>query len=221
LTGRSKKGSVQVRAKPSRSAGTTMTIIPWHKNVQRKSTLTYSVKAMAGPWTKVLDKAMAEFNRQMSQHGIKLALSKVEKGRGPHIVLETQPGNGLHGSAPSQTMRLNGVEYLDLVTIRLPATPRIDPRDSRSREVGPGVRLYILVHELIHAVGLSNDEHSSDDVFGAKALLIAKGTYLKSRKQAAEDLVQPFDGSAPMPPIRLGARTVGNLKKAWTGGEAS
>jgi hypothetical protein len=197
-----------------------MTIIAWHKNVQRKNTLTYQVKAMGGQWPAVLDKAIAEFNRQMSQHGLNLTLSKVEKGRGPHIVIETEPGHGIHGSAPSQTMRLNGVEYLDLVTVRVPATPRIDPSDPKSREVGPGVRLYILVHELIHAVGLSNHEHSSDDVFGAKALLIPKGQYLQSRKQAAEDLVQPFDGSAPLPPIRLGAKTVGNLKKAWTGGEA-
>ena len=195
-----------------------MTIISWHKNVQRKNTLTYSVKAMGGHWTAVLDKAIAEFNRQMSQHGLKLALSKVEKGMGPHIVLETQPGNGIHGSAPSQTMKLNGVEYLDLVTVRVPATPRIEPNNPRSREVGPGVRLYILVHELIHAVGLSNDEHSGDDVFAAKALVIPKGTYLKS-KQTAEDLVQPFDGSAPMPPIRIGAKTVTNLKKAWSGAE--
>jgi hypothetical protein len=195
-----------------------MTIISWHKNVQRKNTLTYSVKAMGGHWTAVLDKAIAEFNRQMSHHGLKLTLSKVEKGMGPHIVLETQPGNGIHGSAPSQTMKLNGVEYLDLVTVRVPATPRIEPNNPRSREVGPGVRLYILVHELIHAVGLSNDEHSGDDVFAAKALVIPKGTYLKS-KQTAEDLVQPFDGSAPMPPIRIGAKTVTNLKKAWSGAE--
>ena len=130
-----------------------MTITPWHKNVQRKNTLTYSVKAMGGQWTAVLDKAIAEFNRQMSQHGLKLTLSKVEKGMGPHIVLETQPGNGLHGSAPSQTKVINGVHYLDSVTVRVPATPRIDPNDPKSREVGPSVRLCLLVHELIHAVG--------------------------------------------------------------------
>jgi len=82
------------------------------------------------------------------------------------------------------------------------------------------VRLFILVHELIHAVGLSNDEHSPDDVFAGRSVLIAKGQYLRSRKQAAEDLVQPPDGSAPMPPIRLGPKTIANLKKAWTGGEA-
>jgi hypothetical protein len=194
-----------------------MTITSWHKNDQRKRTLTYSVKAMGGQWTAVLDKAIAEFNRQMSHHGLKLALSKVEKGMGPHIVLETQPGHGLHGSAPSQTKKINGVHYLDLVTVRVPATPRIDPNNPRSREVGPGARLFILVHELIHAIGLSNDEHSADDVFAAKSILIQKGAYLKSRTQAAEDLVQPPDGSAPMPPIRIGAKTLTDLKKAWSG----
>jgi hypothetical protein len=196
-----------------------MTIIPWHKNVQRKNTLTYSVKAMGGQWAAVLDKAFAEFNRQMSHHGLKLALSKVEKGMGPHIVLETQPGSGLHGSAPSQTKRINGVEYLDSVTIRVPATPRVDPKDPKSREVGPSVRLCLLVHELIHAVGLSNHEHSPDDVFAAESYVITKGQYLKSGTQAAEDLVQPPDGSPPMPPIRIGAKTLADLKRAWTGGE--
>ena len=196
-----------------------MTIIAWHKNVQRKGTLTYSVKALGGQWTAVLDKAIAEFNRQMSHHGLKLTLAKVEKGMGPHIVLETQPGNGLHASAPSQTKVINGVRYLDLVTIRLPATPRINPDNPRSPEVGPGVRLCLLVHELIHAVGPDNDEHSPDDVFAGKSVVIPKGQYLKSGKQAAEDLVQPPDGSAPLPPIRIGAKTVGNLKRAWTGGE--
>jgi hypothetical protein len=196
-----------------------MTIIAWHKNVQRKNTLTYSVKAMGGQWAPVVDKAIAEFNRQMSQHGLKLTLSKVEKGMGPHIVLETEPGNGLHGSAPSQTKRINGVLYLDVVTVRVPATPRVNPDDPKSREVGPSVRLCLLVHELIHAVGPSNEDHSPDDVFAAKSIVIPKGQYLKSGKQAAEDLVQPPDGSAPMPPVRIGGRTLANLKRAWTGGE--
>jgi hypothetical protein len=77
------------------------------------------------------------------------------------------------------------------------------------------------VHELIHAVGLDNDEHSPDDVFAAISVVIPKGQYLKSGKQAAEDLVQPPDGSAQLPPIRIGPRTLTNLKKAWTGGETT
>jgi hypothetical protein len=195
-----------------------MTIVPWHKNVQKKNTLTYSVSASfkGGHWMTVLDKAITEFNQQMAQIGLKLSITKVEKGMGAHIVLDTEPGNGLHGRAPSQTKRINGVVYLDEVKILLPATPRIDPDDPKSREVGPGVRLCLLVHELIHAVGLSNDEHSKDDVFVAKSYVVRKGSYLKSGTQVAEDLAQPPDGSDPMPPIRIGATTITNLKKAWS-----
>jgi hypothetical protein len=115
----------------------------------------------------------------MPQPGLKLSLGRAEEGMGPHVVLETEPGNGLHGSAPSQTKRINGVGYLDLVTVRVPATTCVEPDNPRSREAGPGVRFFILVHELIHAVGLSNDEHSADDVFAAKSVLIPNGSYLK------------------------------------------
>ena len=48
-------------------------------------------------------------------------------------------------------------------------------------------------------------------------LVIRKGSYLESRAQAGDDLVQPPDGSSPMPPIGIGAKTVANLRKAWLG----
>ena len=193
-----------------------MTITPWYKTVQNKNSLT----VFAGPsfkgghWMTVLDKAIDEFNQQIS-NVLKLSISKAEKDVNAHILLETERGNGIHGSAELSPMKMGGVVYLDKITIRVPATPRIDPKDNNSREVGPGVRLYILVHEFIHSVGLSNDEHSSDDVFAGKALLMPKGTWLKSRTQTSEDLIQPFDGSNPMPPIRIGATTLANLQKAW------
>jgi hypothetical protein len=57
-------------------------------------------------------------------------------------------------------------------------------------------------------------------VFAEVSVVIPKGQYMQSRKQAAEDLVQPPDGSPTLPPIRIGGKTLTNLKKAWTGGEA-
>jgi hypothetical protein len=74
--------------------------------------------------------------------------------------------------------------------------------------------MHILMHELIHAVGPGNDEHSADDVFAARSVLVPRGSYLKGRSRAAEDLVHPPDGSAAMPPVRIGAKTVANPKKA-------
>src|SRR3954452_15959581 len=59
-----------------------MTIIPWRRNVQSKGTLTHAANAgvKGGHWATVLDRAIAEFNRPMSQHELKLALGKVEEG---------------------------------------------------------------------------------------------------------------------------------------------
>jgi hypothetical protein len=193
-----------------------MTIMRWYKPVQNRGSLTVSAGSSfkGGHWMPVLDKAMADFNQQISKI-LKLSISKAEKEVNAHIFLETETGNGIHGTTALTPMKIGGVDYIDKAGIRVPATPRVDPKDPKSREVTAGVRLYILVHELIHAVGLSNDEHATDDVFTKEALPVPKGTYLKSGKQAADDVVQPYDGSAPMPPIRLGATTISNLQKAW------
>jgi hypothetical protein len=191
-----------------------MTIIPWSKAVQRKGTLTVAAAEdiKGGHWTTALDKAIATFNQLMSDKSIAVTISKAENEINAHIRFMTEKGNGIHGNGNLSTMKLGGREYLDSVTIKVPATPRIDPNDAKSREVGVAVRIYILVHEMIHAVGLTNDEHSHDDVF-------SKAGLLKAGKTAGDDLVQPLDGSEPMPPIRLGATTIANLKKAWPGPE--
>jgi hypothetical protein len=191
-----------------------MTIIPWPKNVQRKGALTIAAgeSFKGGHWTTALDKAIATFNQLMSDKGIAVTISKAEKEINAHIRLATEKGNGIHGNADLTTTKMGSKEYLDRIIIKVPATPRIAPNDAKSREVGVGVRIYILVHEMIHAIGLTNDEHSKDDVF-------SKAAVLKPGKTAGDDQVQPMDGSEPMPAIRLGANTIANLKMAWPGPE--
>jgi hypothetical protein len=191
-----------------------MTIIPWPKNVRSKGALTVAAAEdfKGGHWSTAFDKAISTFNQLMSDKGIGVTISKAEKEINAHIRFVTEKGNGIHGNTDLATMKLGSTEYLDRITVKVPATPRIDPNDSKSREVGVGVRIYILVHEMIHAIGLTNDEHSQDDVF-------TKAGALKAGKSAGDDQVQPFDGSEPMPPVRLGATTIANLKKAWPGTE--
>jgi hypothetical protein len=148
------------------SQGDIMTIIPWPKNVQRKGALTIAAAEdfKGGHWTTALDKAIATFNQLMSDKGIAVTISKAEKEINAHIRFVTEKGNGIHGNGALSTMKMGGREYLDSITIKVPATPRIG-------------------------------------------------------KTAGDDLVQPLDGSEPMPPIRLGATTIANLKKAWPGPE--
>jgi hypothetical protein len=72
----------------------------------------------------------------------------------------------------------------------------------------------MLVHELIHALGLTNAAHSKDDVFTKEPFIIQKGNYFNGT-QLSDDVVQTFEPTIIVPPIRLRATTVGNLKKAW------
>src|ERR1700730_1038763 len=125
--------------RPSR--GPIMTIIPWSKAVQRKGALTVAAADdfKGGHWTTALDKAIATFNQLMSDKGIAVTISKAEKEINAHIRFVTEKGNGIHGNTDLGTMKLGGKEYLDRITVRVPATPRIDPNDAKSREVGVGV----------------------------------------------------------------------------------
>jgi hypothetical protein len=187
-----------------------MTIIPWYKTVRGKGTLLVFPKSTftSGRWSNALDEAMKILNQKLSEHELTLEFKKADKEIDAHIVLEAEQGNGIHGNADLSTMKMRGALYLDKITVRVPATPRIDPKNDKAREVGHAVRVYILVHELIHAVGLTNDEHSKDDVFTKGAVLMVGAT-------AAEDKIQPYDGGATMPPIRIGATTLNNLMTAW------
>ena len=96
----------------------------------------------------------------------------------------------------------------------MPATPLVSQRDPHAREVGPGVRLYMLAHELIHTLGLTNAAHSKDDVFTKNPTLVQKGVVLNGTG-LADDAVQSYDLSVVIPPVRLRATTLSNLKKAW------
>ena len=188
-------------------------IIPWNATVRQSGV----IRVFVGPgmrgsgWAALVDKAIAILNQELSGNGIKVAIQKVANASNAEATLDTTPGSELHAQS---FLDLGATPFLQKVTIKVPATPRISQRDPKAREAGSGVRLYMLVHELIHTLGLTNAAHSKDDVFTKKPDLLAKGMVLGG-KMVAEDAVRSYDLSAVMPPIVLGASTLANLRKAW------
>src|SRR5262245_56880108 len=68
-------------------------------------------------------------------------------------------GNGVHGNTQVVKISFNATDYrIAKAFVFVPATPKL--HGSTGREVGRGPRLVIAVHELIHAAGLSNADHS-------------------------------------------------------------
>jgi hypothetical protein len=160
---------------------------------------------MAHGWNKALDRALDEMNRALKDR-VELTFSVAEKPINAHIVIDTMQSDELHGKARTQYAKDGGKTWIDSVTVLIPAAPRIYPNDPKSRAAGDGVRLYLLVHELIHSIGPT--VHTPGDVFSAKVSLIPG-------KTAADDTVQ-FDAQhKSMPPIFFDGATIKKIQEAW------
>lgn len=119
------------------------------------------------------------------------------------VLLSSKAGKGLHGE---DELGVKGASMMDSAHIFLPTKPTINAtKDGTS--IGDPVKRHILVHELIHAVGLTNSEHADDGGVFVKSLIIAVGT--RHGKQ------QSADGSDSVPEIKLATSTVRALRQAW------
>jgi hypothetical protein len=178
-------------------------IIPWPDRIRRtgepegfpRSSFTGSV------WATDLDKAITAIN-QLLKNKVGLAFKKADEEAGSEIVAETVSGSSLHGKSELATMGLGDRERLGSVRLRVPATPQISGVDA-----GHPVRLHIMVHELVHCIGLTNCAHSKDDVF------IARPVISVGRTVGGKAL--PLDGSGSIPAPKFGANTIMKIKKAW------
>jgi hypothetical protein len=187
-----------------------MATLRWPRNVLRKKALlvTLSKTAASQGWNVIFDKALAEINQVMKDNNIELTYGKPDNPINAYIVIDTKPGHGLHGNALIASAKDGQRVWIDSVKIELPATPRVNPKDPKSRLAGSGVRLFLLVHELIHCVGLTNDDHTPGDVFSDEVQLI-------SGKSAADDKVQYDAQHNAMPPIHFDGATLTKIKSAW------
>ncbi len=173
-----------------------------------KLLLRHSKGFPAGGWLAPLKGALDFLNAYMSKHKIALTYEMAgEEGRS-HVLLDTMPGNGMHGQAELGIGGSGGKEFLTSITIKVPATPRVSPLDSKSRIVGDGIKTCILVHELIHSLGLPNEQHTNADIF-SKVFQLLPGT------TGAGDKIQ-WDASSPsMPPPVINDATLQKIKLVW------
>lgn len=193
-------------------AETEQQVIPWNDAVRSSGRVKVFVAPgmSRGGWAGMADKGIRALNDQLRAKGIKVVIEKVDREEDANAVLDTTPSIELHGQSLLDT---HGTRFIQKVAIKVPATPKISKTEPDAREVGPDVRLYIVVHELIHTLGLTNAAHSRDDVFTRGPTLLPDGMVLQGRR-ITEDKVRSFNLTV-IPPIVLGASTITNLKRAW------
>jgi hypothetical protein len=199
----------------------------WIPSVRSGGQLTiYMASSIAGTaWENVFRQGVNDFNVLARGHNLGVsfvwsedaptdsgggAAVKVESADGPITFTyagtefsRTLSGSQMHG-ATFQIRRDAGIEK---AFIYVPTQPLINtPRGQRP--VGDGVKKVIAVHELVHAGGLENSDHTQDDVF--------QGTPQVDYGQSpARDRV-PIGRGRFMPPIVMGATTIQRIRQNWT-----
>lgn len=185
---------------------------PWPSKIVAAKQLSVAMAGTlpANGWLPALKSAIQFLNKEMASRKIALSFAMIDNAAKANIVMEGVTGNGIHGQAELAIKGpRGGKEYLTNVTIKVPATPRVKQLDPNSRIVGDGVKTCILIHEMIHGLGLPNSEHTNADVFSKAFQLIEGGS-------PGLDKIQ-WDASSPsMPPPVINGVTMKKIKSVWT-----
>lgn len=194
-------------------------ITSWRDDVRRRGQLRIVELAGAGnePWSGVVARAVTAFNELSAAHDLGVTYRRVDATGDAEVTVDTYANRSLIGSAritregpagrPDSELRVTHVE------IRVPDDPRVST-PSAYRRVGPGVLLAMMVHEMIHACGLSNSEHSpSGDMFQASPDVLIGDTPAGDRMSTG--LRDGSDRPIGMPPLRLTDGTAAKIRQAW------
>ena len=200
--------------------------IPWNATVTASKTLhVYPAPSITkGTWKHVFAKAIVEFNALAKKNGVgvKLDISTTAPSMpgGAEVSVESAAGplSGSYGGSSWGPIAFSGTSIegytvqprvsgkLDNVFVFLPATPTIKPFKGAPRPVGEAVNMLILLHELVHACGLQNTDHATDDMFQGYPDVDVGAT-------PSSDTIRIPGGK--MPPFVLGGATVKKLKSLW------
>jgi hypothetical protein len=207
---------------------------PWEDPIKK----TKQLKVFAGPgatngsWQTVFQDALKEFNKLSSAQGLGVTLVQTTTAPDPNgpggadvqfqaasgqvaftafgtAFSATIDGNALLGETKVIKTVVNQVERVAKAFIFVPSTPRSG--GGKSRIVGDPVKLFIAVHELIHACGLTNSDHtklSDPDVFvGIPSL--------QSAVKPEDDRVD-VGSQRILPPLMLSKATASVITGNWT-----
>ena len=202
----------------------------WEDPIRRTGRLTIfpGSSMTSGVWAGVIATAISEFNRISASQTLGVTLSQsttppdpsgvggadvqIEAVRdtikfktfGQEISVTVNP-KGLQGDTKQVKTVFGAVQRIAKAFIVLPADPQINANPPRA--VGDGVKLVILVHELVHACGLSNSDHNPDDLFGGVPQARAGNT-------PPEDKIE-FNNNRRMPPLLLSDETARRIRAIW------
>ena len=202
---------------------------PWEDRVRKTGRLTLfpGSSVTGGAWAGVFTSAITEFNRLAAGNNLGVTLSQASAPPDPNGVggadVQVEAGNGsvtfsvfgqqtsvavngtgLEGNTQQVKLVFGTTQRIAKAFVVVPATPQIN---APPRGVGDGVKLVILVHEFVHACGLSNADHNANDLFSGFPQARAGST-------PSDDKVE-VNQQRRLPPLFLTAQTAGVIRGVW------
>ena len=217
----------------------------WYDTIKKTKQLTVFLDPMLAKlqWKAAFDDAFKQFNALSKLHslGVTLAISTTPpnpKGFGgadvqfatavgPYKFTSfdqefkgTLDGNGTHAKTAQIKYQDGRGQAIGKAFIQVPTTPQIG---APSRVAGDPVKMVMAVHELIHACGLDDNDHSpltDPDVFYDSPSPVVGPQPKDDRMQLIQRTQKPGQPRPSqvyklMPPVFLNGRTADLIQKNW------
>ncbi len=181
----------------------------WRDHIRRSGEL--KVHNMAGKWAASVNTAMRIFNGlgfgvklvsspdlASAQIVVKLSMQNADShthkaGRDEYVISVSFDANGVHGKARTLMEQNRQGNEIFFAAVFLPG----------KRKTVDKLKEMIIVHEFIHAAGMNEDHDSSGIMADTMSVIGDKFVEIK--------------GAAPMPPVRVGAKTMCVMRDLWVG----
>lgn len=196
----------------------------WTDSVKNSRKLTVHNNIGSGRWSSLFAAGIREINSVMSAANVNITFEEASSDAAANV--EVAVGNGpvsyTHGNTthavdfnPNLMHGHTGLAHNDIseriekAFIFLPATPKINTARGQ-RATGIRVMTLILLHEFVHSTGLSNLDHTPDDIFNGNPLPDYGDTPDQDRIG-----VSGRNGPVWFPPYFISATTVGKILSIW------
>jgi hypothetical protein len=143
----------------------------------RKLSVYRGSSATGGKWGVAIRQAVKGFNKLSRQKriGVRLVLTRNRSGANVEVAVAGGSISCSHGGTTMSdrfdSRKIHGLTFsfsrkgrIEKAFVFLPRMPQVNT-PSGKRAVGPGVKFIIAIHEFCHACGLSEKDHSKNDLF--------------------------------------------------------
>ncbi len=196
----------------------------WIDATKTKGQLSYTAvnEDSWGAYKTVVPDAIREFNAQSKKNKLCVSFVKGNDSAEVQIAVVDGPEISYSYDGENYTEKFSGKELkgrtpqlsregrFEKAFVFLPKTPQLST-PSRIRLPGSGVLKVIVFHELLHAAGLSNDDHAPDDVFQSNP----QPSLGDNPDNPSEDGIRIGTTAKRMPPIILSPTTIRLVKSLW------